>query len=317
MRSRVPEWSSGFCRPGGLGEGCGFPLPKRAFKLYRASRRSHRARLHTQAILLRQRADISGDGDNRIPGARKGRRRFRRRRKSCRRYHRGEFFAPARLPAKATPLLAGGTFGPSFGRPAMMHSRFGNLIAFTNRNSLRSPALTSVAPGHLSSGVRTGTRTQIGILTYISNGRPGLLSDGTLIISGASKNRSAIFRAKEGKFTPIESQGDLTQYGSRLEGFVDPSVTSSGLVYLGGHDDWGEERLFVFESGNALRNPMGEECRCLTGRSLDAAIFYGKLGGESPWRSRRARRGAQFRCRQLAHCDVRQVRLWGDAKAGT
>jgi hypothetical protein len=155
--------------------------------------------------------------------------------------------------ADAAP--GGGTFGPSFGRPAITHSRFGNLIAFTNRNiSTTSAYITSA--GRLSRSLRTGTRTQLGTLTYISNGRPGLLSDGTLIISGASKDRSAVFKAKDGELTTIKDQGDKTQFGTRLEGFGDPSVTSSGLVYLGGHDDCGEEHLFVFESANGLHSPI-------------------------------------------------------------
>ncbi len=149
----------------------------------------------------------------------------------------------------------GGIFGPSFGRPAIVRSTFGNMIAFTNRNSSINTAYIS-SDGRLSRSLHTGTPTTLGPLTYISDGRPGLLADGTLIISGASKDQSAIFKAKDGELTPIKRQGDLTQFGTRLEGFVDPSVTSSGLVYLGGHDDTGEERLFVFESGEDLRIPL-------------------------------------------------------------
>lgn len=149
----------------------------------------------------------------------------------------------------------GGNFGASFGRPAIVQSRFGNLIAFTNRNSWVNAAYISSA-GRLSRSFRTGTRTKLGVLTYISDGRPGLLPDGTLIISGASKHRSAVFKAKDGELTPIKRQGDLTQFGTRLEGFVDPSVTSSGLVYLGGLDDLGNEHLFVFESGDGLQVPI-------------------------------------------------------------
>jgi len=163
--------------------------------------------------------------------------------------------SPREVAREADAAPGGGTFGPSFGRPAIAHSRFGNLIAFTNRNLSVTSAYIASA-GRVSRSLRTGTRTGLGTLTYISNGRPGLLSDGTLIISGASKNRSAVFRAKDGELTLIEAQGDLTQYGTRLTGFVDPSVTSAGLVYLGGHDDSGTERLFVFESGNGLPIPI-------------------------------------------------------------
>jgi hypothetical protein len=149
----------------------------------------------------------------------------------------------------------GGSFGPSFGRPAIVHSTLGNTIGFTNRDSSSDAAYVSNG-GRVSRSFRTGAPTALGVLTYISDGRPGLLSDGTLIISGASKERSAVFKAKDGELTAIKREGDLTQFGTRLKAFVDPSVTSSGLVYIGGHDDTGEAHLFVFESGAGLPVPL-------------------------------------------------------------
>jgi hypothetical protein len=149
----------------------------------------------------------------------------------------------------------GGRFGPSFGRPAIVRSRFGNVIAFTNRNSSVNTVYVG-RPERLFRSFRTGTRTKIGVLTYISDGRPGLLPDGTLVISGASHDRSAVFKAKDGELTLIKCEGDLTQFGTRLQGFVDPSVSLSGLVYLGGHDDSGQEHLFVFESSETLPVPI-------------------------------------------------------------
>jgi len=104
------------------------------------------------------------------------------------------------------------------------------MIAFTNRNSKVNTAYIG-SVGQLSRSFRTGMRTQLGVLTYNSNGRPGLLSDGTLIVRGASKDKSAVFKAKDGELAPIKRQCDLTQFGTRLDCFVDPSVTSSGLVY--------------------------------------------------------------------------------------
>ncbi len=149
----------------------------------------------------------------------------------------------------------GGRFGPSFGRPAIVLSRFGNVLAFTNRNSSVNTAYIGSA-GRLSRCFRTGMRTKLGVLTFISDGRPGLLPDGTLIVSGASHDKSAVFKAKDGELTPIKRQGEMTQFGTRLECFVDPSVTSSGLVYLAGHDDSGGEHLFVFESSEDLQVPI-------------------------------------------------------------
>ena len=64
--------------------------------------------------------------------------------------------------------------------------------------------------------------------------------------------------AKDGRATLIKRAGDLTQFGTRLAAFVDPSVTPAGLIFLGGHDDTGTNRLFVFGS-NEARARAGDE----------------------------------------------------------
>ncbi len=156
---------------------------------------------------------------------------------------------------EGNPAPGGGRFGSSFGRPAIVRSDLGNVIGFTNRNASINAAYIA-SSGRLSRSFRTGMRTKAGVVTYISDGRPALLPDGTLIISGASKDQSAVFKAKDGELTPIKRQGDLTQFGTHLQGFVDPSVTLAGLVYIGGHDETGEERLFVFDSGEGLQVPL-------------------------------------------------------------
>ena len=139
--------------------------------------------------------------------------------------------------------------------PRLYAFSFGEVIAFTNRSSGTNTVYISTA-GYLTRSFRTGERTKLGTLTYISDGRPGLLADGTLIVTGAMHDKYAVFKAKDGALAPLKSQGDLTQYGTRLEGFVDPSVTSSGLVYLGGHDDRGQEHLFAFKSGVSSQVPV-------------------------------------------------------------
>ena len=148
----------------------------------------------------------------------------------------------------------GSVFGPSFGRPTIVHSASGDLIAFSNRRAKANAFYISSA-GHLSRSIATGMRTRIGALTYISDGHPGLLADGTLVFSGASHDKSAVFKVKDGEVTPLIEEGGMTQFGTRLAAFVDPSVTASGLVYLAGHDDQGAEHLFVFESSNSLKIP--------------------------------------------------------------
>jgi len=170
----------------------------------------------------------------------------------------------------------GGHFGPNFGRPAIVRSSFGDVIAFTNRESRINTVYISSA-GRLSRSFRTGTHTKLGTLTYISDGRPGLLPDGTLIVTGAMHDKYAVFRAKDGELAPIKRQGDLTNFGTRLEGFVDPSVTSSGLVYLGGHDDSGQQHLFAFKSGGKLQVPAEASADVSTGGRWMPPFFPGSV----------------------------------------
>lgn len=149
----------------------------------------------------------------------------------------------------------GGLFGPSFGRPAIVRSTAGDMIAFSNRRS-KGDAFYIGSAGHLSRSFGTGTRTSIGALTFISDGHPGLLPDGTLIFTGASHNKSAVFKVRDSELTLLMEEGGMTQFGTRMGAFVDPSVTASGLVYVGGHDDRGAEHLFVFESHDGPKIPI-------------------------------------------------------------
>jgi len=170
----------------------------------------------------------------------------------------------------------GGVFGPSFGRPAIVRSGAGDLIAFSNRRS-SADAFYMCSAGHLSRSIATGMRTRIGALTYISDGHPGLLSDGTLVFAGASHNKSAVFKARDGEVTPLIEEGGMTQFGTRLGAFVDPSVTASGLVYLAGHDDQGAEHLFVFESSDGLKIPSESSADISSLGRWMPAFFPGSL----------------------------------------
>jgi len=107
------------------------------------------------------------------------------------------------------------------------------------------------------------------------------MKDGTMVVSGAVHERSVVLRAREGELVTIKRQGDLTQFGTRLESFVDPSVTSSGLIYIGGHDDSGRERLFVFESGEALQVPVESSADISSSGRWMPPFFPGSLSVNS------------------------------------
>lgn len=73
--------------------------------------------------------------------------------------------SPREVAREGDAAPGGGSFGPSFDRPAITQSNFGDLIAFTNRNSSATTAYISSA-GRLSRSLRTGTRTDVGTLIY-------------------------------------------------------------------------------------------------------------------------------------------------------
>ena len=170
----------------------------------------------------------------------------------------------------------GGHFGPSFGRPAIVRSRDADLIAFNNRTE-KMDAFYIGNGRHLTRGFGIGNRTRLGALTYISDGKPALLSDGTVIFTGASHQKSAVFKARDGEITMLTEEGAMTQFGTRLGGFVDPSVTAAGLVYLAGHDDRGAEHLFVFESSDEVRVPIESSADVTSMGRWMPAFFPGSL----------------------------------------
>lgn len=144
----------------------------------------------------------------------------------------------------------GGRFSAYFGQPSIVASRYGTVVAFSNRDR-SGAAIYQSSRGRLSRSFRTGVRTGIGRLSYISDGHPGLIGDGTMVVRGACGQVSAVFLAKDGELSLVAREGDRTQFGTRLESFTDPFATATGMVLLSGHDDLGT-RLFTFAQDPAI-----------------------------------------------------------------
>jgi hypothetical protein len=157
-------------------------------------------------------------------------------------------------------LAPGGSrFTWMFSRPAIVQSRSGAMVAFSNRS--RTGVGVYLRRGkHLARGLITGVPTELGALTYISDGKPALMEDGTMIVRGASGALSAVFSVKDRKVAVVTQEGTFRHSGAQLVNFGDPSVTSSGAIILGGYDQTGRGRLFVFdrEDAEAAMHPMTE-----------------------------------------------------------
>jgi hypothetical protein len=143
------------------------------------------------------------------------------------------------------PAPGGGRFTRYFGQPAIVGSQFGPVVAFSNRDR-SGAAVYQSSRGHLSRSFGTGMRTDIGTLSYISDGHPGLIDDGTIVVRGACGPVSALFMAKDGELSLVAREGDRTRFGTHLASFTDPYATATGGVLVSGHDDAGVPRLFTF-----------------------------------------------------------------------
>lgn len=149
----------------------------------------------------------------------------------------------------------GGRFGSHFGPPALIASSAGAVVAFVDRTSTGTALFTHTG-GHTFRAIQPGIETELGKLTYISDGRPGLRADGTVAVRAACKAVTAVFVVRAGEPVLVARQGSTTAFGTHLKSFTDPSLTAQGRVFVAGRDETDFERLFIFdgpESGGELR----------------------------------------------------------------
>lgn len=144
----------------------------------------------------------------------------------------------------------GGQFGSHFGNPAVIASSRGSVVAFVDRTSTGT-ALFTHSGGHISRTLQAGIGTELGTLTYLSDGRPGLRADGTVAVRAACKSVTAVFVVKEGEPLLVARQGSETAFGTHLVSFTDPALTAQGRVFLAGRDETDFERMFVFDGPEA------------------------------------------------------------------
>ncbi|MBV8137495.1 MAG: hypothetical protein JO121_17980 [Deltaproteobacteria bacterium] len=109
-------------------------------------------------------------------------------------------------------------------------------MAFTGRNAEGS-ALFLGQPGQLTRAISQGAPTSNGPLTYLSNGRPSLASDGSAAIEGASRERAMILGVRAGEPFVVVSEGDRVKGEHRLSGLADPTEINSGRLFVEAADE--------------------------------------------------------------------------------
>jgi hypothetical protein len=139
-----------------------------------------------------------------------------------------------------------------FGLPAAIASPQGTLAAFTAKTPSGAALFEYDGRGTLRA-IPTGTVTPLGPVTYLSPGRPGLMSDGTLAVLAGCAREPVIFRLQHGGLLDLRIQrGQLTPLGALIESLGDPVLTASGAMFVGATDTDGHERLYVLDSNDAF-----------------------------------------------------------------
>jgi len=155
-------------------------------------------------------------------------------------------------------LAVEGELGPNrtryrrpFGLPAALASPEGTLIAFTAKTD-SGGALFLYHGGVMARILPTGTLTAAGPVTYLSAGRPGLMSDETTAVLAGCAMVPAIFRLARGRLDLRIERGQLTPLGTELDSMGDPVLTQSGAMMVGATDSEQREKLYVLDLDDAF-----------------------------------------------------------------
>lgn len=170
---------------------------------------------------------------------------------------------------------------PSFGRPAVVSTTRGPVVAFTATNTHRARTrgygLYVFRNGKTAMMLASGDQTPVGRVSFLSQGRPALSGNGSIAVCGASGGRRAIFSIRDGHPVVVVTPGHATGAGSQIVTFGDPVVSATGRILVGITDDDDRNLLYALAPENVMRIsippvPEGE----LVG-GLGPQIFAGTL----------------------------------------
>jgi hypothetical protein len=170
---------------------------------------------------------------------------------------------------------------PAFGRPAVVSTSRGPIVAFTATNSHRSRArgygLYVFRNGKTALMLASGDRTPVGRVSFLSQGRPALSGNGSIAVCGASAGHRAIFSIRDGHPVVVVTPGHATGAGSQIVTFGDPVVSATGRIMVGITDNDDRNLLYALGPENVMRisNPPVPEGELVGG--LGPQIFAGTL----------------------------------------
>ncbi|HEY9157815.1 hypothetical protein [Candidatus Binatus sp.] len=184
-----------------------------------------------------------------------------------------------------TELAVEGEYGPNhtlyqrpFGLPAALPTPLGMMVAFTAK-SPSGAALFLYSGGSMARILPTGTLTSVGPVSYLSEGRPGLMADGTTAVLAGCARMPAIFRLSRQRLDLRIQRGQLTPFGTELESLGDPVLTASGAMFIGATDSDDHEKLYVLSPDDAFFEVGDSELiyRIAMGARKHHSIFTGTL----------------------------------------
>jgi hypothetical protein len=160
--------------------------------------------------------------------------------------------------AGVSELAVEGDYGPNhtqyqrpFGLPAALASTTGTIVAFTAKTP-QGGALFFYNQGTMTRVLPTGTLTPLGPISYVSPGRPGLMSDGTTAVLAGCARTPAIFRLSRQHLDVRLQRGELTPIGTELESLGDPVLTASGDMLFGATDSDEHEKLYMLAADDTF-----------------------------------------------------------------
>ncbi len=155
-------------------------------------------------------------------------------------------------------LAVEGDYGPNhiryarpFGLPAALPAAQGSIIAFTAKTA-SGAALFLYSEGSMARILPTGTLTPEGPVTYLSPGRPGLMSDGTTAVLAGCAREPAVFRLSHQRLDLRLQRGQLTPFGTELESLGDPVLSADGTMFIGATDSDDNEKLYELGGDGAF-----------------------------------------------------------------
>ena len=139
---------------------------------------------------------------------------------------------PREIAVQGNRTHDGAVYGAHFGLPAISAVAGGDaIVAFTNQTNRG----TALFLGPTSGVVRTfsvGSMVDGRAITYLSDGRPALVSEGSVAMMAAARNRRLILVIRDGEPSVAAREGQMISSDNRLTGIGDPVAMGSAGISI-------------------------------------------------------------------------------------